>query len=278
MNYRKKLVNNSFNDYRLLEDILEEIRKTEIIKSKENKFFKRIKKLKTKKYRDKEELFIAEGHKFLDFKEAPEYIVVREDCDRYDEKIAAFQCEKYIFSEPLFNEITTQENSQGVILVYKMTHGGMEALEDNIVVLDRVQDPGNLGTIIRVADAAGYRDIILTKGSVDVYNDKCVRSSMGSLFNMNILYVEGEKLLEELRERGYKISVTALASDAVSYTQMELDEKNAIIFGNEGQGVSKEIIDAADQKVIIPIYGSAESLNVAMASGIMLYKCRELLG
>ncbi len=257
---------------------MEEIRKTEIIKSKENKFFKRIRKLKTKKHRDKEKLFIAEGHKFLDFKEVPKYIVVREDCDRYEEKIGAFHCEKYIFSESLFNEITTQENSQGIILIYEMRDGKMEALEDNIVVLDRVQDPGNLGTIIRVADAAGYKDIILTKGSVDVYNDKCVRSSMGSLFNMNILYRDAGELLEDLKERGYKLSVTALATDAVSYSQMKLGEKNAIIFGNEGQGVAQEIIDTADQKVIIPIYGSAESLNVAMASGIMLYKCRELLG
>lgn len=257
---------------------MEEIRKTEIIKSKENKLFKRIKKLKTKKYRDKEKLFIAEGHKFLDFSEAPKYIIIREECDRYEEKVEAFNCEKYVFSEPLFNEITTQENSQGIILVYEVRDGAMEALDNNIVVLDRVQDPGNLGTIIRVADAAGYRDIILTKGSVDVYNDKCVRSSMGSLFNMNIIYRETGELLEELRERGYKLSVTALASDAVSYSEMKLGEKNAIIFGNEGQGVSQEIIDAADQKVIIPIYGSAESLNVAMASGIMLYKCRELLG
>ncbi len=257
---------------------MEEIRKTEIIKSKENKLFKRIKKLKTKKYRDKEKLFIAEGHKFLDFSEDPKYIIIREECDRYEEKVAAFNCEKYVFSEPLFNEITTQENSQGIILVYEMRDGAMEALDNNIVVLDRVQDPGNLGTIIRVADAAGYRDIILTKGSVDVYNDKCVRSSMGSLFNMNIVYRETSELLEELKEREYKLSVTALASDAVSYSEMKLGEKNAIIFGNEGQGVSQEIIDAADQKVIIPIYGSAESLNVAMASGIMLYKCRELLG
>lgn len=257
---------------------MEEIRKTEIIKSKENKFFKRIKKLKTKKYRDKEKLFIAEGHKFLDFKEVPKYIVIREECDRYEEKIAAFNCEKYILSEALFNEITTQENSQGIILIYEMRDGEMEALEDNIVVLDRVQDPGNLGTIIRVADAAGYKDIILTKGSVDVYNDKCVRSSMGSLFNMNILYREAGELLKDLREKGYKLSVTALATDAVSYSEMKLGERNAIIFGNEGQGVAQEIIDTADQKVIIPIYGSAESLNVAMASGIMLYKCRELLG
>lgn len=249
----------------------------EIIKSKDNKFFKKIKKLKTKKFRDKEGLFIAEGHKFLDFDREPKYIVVHEECDKYDEKIKRFNCDKYILTEPLFNEVTTQENSQGIILIYETMEGSTDKLDDNIVVLDRVQDPGNLGTIIRVADAAGYRDIILTKGSVDVYNDKCVRSSMGSLFNMNIFYMEEDLLMEKLRSEGYKLTVTALTDEAVSYNDMELSEKNAVVFGNEGQGASENIIKKSDQKVIIPIYGSAESLNVAMASGIILYKCRELL-
>jgi len=249
----------------------------EIIKSKDNKFFKKIKKLKTKKFRDKERLFIAEGHKFLDFDTEPKYIVVHEECDRYDEKIKRFNCDKYMLTEPLFNEVTTQENSQGIILIYETIEGSVDKLDDNIVVLDRVQDPGNLGTIIRVADAAGYKDIILTKGSVDVYNDKCVRSSMGSLFNMNILYMEEDSLIEKLRSEGYKLTVTALTDEAVSYNHMELSGKNAVVFGNEGQGASENIIKKSDQKVIIPIYGSAESLNVAMASGIILYKCRELL-
>ena len=188
-----------------------------------------------------------------------------------------FPCDKYIFSDSLFNDITTQENSQGVILIYETIEGDISKLRNNIVVLDRVQDPGNLGTIIRVADAAGYKDIILTKGSVDIYNDKTVRSSMGSLFNMNILYMEENNLIEHLKENGYKLLVTALAEDAVNYNEMKLEEKNAVIFGNEGQGASEMIIEKSDQKVIIPIYGSAESLNVAMASGIILYKCRELL-
>ena len=249
----------------------------ETIISKENKFFKRIKKLKTKKFRDREGLFIAEGHKFLDFERPPKYIIFREGCDKYEERADKFTCDKYTFSASLFNEITTQENSQGIILIYEIIEGDISSLGNNIVVLDRVQDPGNLGTIIRVADAAGYKDIILTKGSVDVYNDKSVRSSMGSLFNMNILYMEENHLIECLKEKGYKILVTALAEDAVNYNEMKLEEKNAIIFGNEGQGASEMIIEKSDQKVIIPIYGSAESLNVAMASGIILYKCRELL-
>lgn len=250
----------------------------ERIVSKENKLFKRIKKLKSKKHREKEGLFIAEGHKFLDFSLCPKYIVVSESYDISDKRLEDHSCNKYILSENMFNEITTQENSQGIILIYEIQEGNLDILGNNIVVLDRVQDPGNLGTIIRVADAAGYKDIVLTKGSVDVYNDKCVRSSMGSLFNINVCYISEEKLLEIFDSRGYKVVVTALANDAINYQDMKMSNKNAIVFGNEGQGASSNIIDRADQKVIIPIYGSAESLNVAMASGIILYKCREILG
>lgn len=249
----------------------------EFIKSKENKLYKTIKKLKIKKYREKERLFIAEGHKFLDFNETPWAIILRYGDDRYIDKTNDFICPKYILSEALFNDLSTQENSQGVILIYHMCEASIEAIGDNIVVLDRIQDPGNLGTIIRVADAAGYKDIVLLKGSADVYNEKTVRSSMGSLFNMNFIYMAEDEIIRFMSEKGYKSTVTALRDDALSYTEMTPGPKNAIIFGNEGQGVSERIIEASDSKVIIPIYGSAESLNVAVASGIVLYKFRELL-
>lgn len=133
-----------------------------------------------------------------------------------------------------------------------------------------------MGTIIRVADASGFKDIILTKGSVDCYNEKCVRSSMGSIFNMNIIYMEEETLLRYLKENNYKLHVTALESNSIEYTKMKLDNKNAIIFGSEGNGVSKTFLKSANEIIIIPIYGSAESLNVAIASGIILYKIKEL--
>ncbi len=249
----------------------------EFIKSKENKLYKTIKKLKTRKYREKEKLFIAEGHKFLDFKEIPWAVILKEGDDRYRDKAEKFTCPKYIFSESIFNEISSQENSQGVIVIYPMRESSIEGIGDNIVVLDRIQDPGNLGTIIRVADAAGYKDIVLLKGSVDVYNEKTVRSSMGSLFNMNFIYMEEDELIKFMAEKSYKSTSTALREDAVSYTDILPGSKNAIIFGNEGQGVSERIIEASDNKVIIPIYGSAESLNVAVAAGIVLYKFRELL-
>lgn len=251
------------------------------INSLENNIIKKIKKLKIKKYREEEQLFIAEGRKFLDFTFEPEIIVFRENYEiagEIEKKLEKFQCRKIIVSEKVFGQLTSQENSQGVIVVYPYIKGSLEKLQKNIVVLDKIGDPGNLGTIIRVADAAGFKDIILTKGSVDCYNEKVVRSSMGSILNMNILYMEEEKLITFLKREGYKIEVTALDKDSVSYTEMKLTERNAIVFGSEGDGVSQNFLKMCDEKIIIPIYGIAESLNVAMACGIILYKTKEILG
>lgn len=251
------------------------------INSLENNTIKKIKKLKIKKYREEEQLFIAEGRKFLDFTFEPEIIVFRENYEiagEIEEKLEKFQCRKIIVSEKVFGQLTSQENSQGVIVVYPYIKGSLEKLQKNIVVLDKIGDPGNLGTIIRVADAAGFKDIILTKGNVDCYNEKVVRSSMGSILNMNILYMEEEELITFLKREGYKIEVTALDKDSVSYTEMKLTERNAIVFGSEGDGVSQNFLKMCDEKIIIPIYGIAESLNVAMACGIILYKTKEILG
>jgi TrmH family RNA methyltransferase len=240
--------------------------------------YKKIKKLKAKKYRDLEKLYLAEGRKFLEFKELPEMIIFREGIsDDVIDMAEHHICKKIMLNEKLFKELTSQESSQGVIICYKSKIKELNELEDNIVVLNKVSDPGNLGTIIRVSDAAGFKDIILTKGSVDCYNDKTVRSSMGSILNVNIHYIEEEKLVGFLKDREYKIISTALEKDSIDYTKMKLQEKNAFIFGNEGDGISKNIIANSDEKVIIPIYGGAESLNVAMATGIILYEVRNKL-
>jgi TrmH family RNA methyltransferase len=249
----------------------------EFISSKDNKLFKIIKKLKQKKYREKERLFIAEGHKFLDFEFTPKYIILRDgDEDKYP-NIEKFTCKKYIYSDTLFNEISTQEHSQGIILIYEYLENNIEEIRENIVILDRIQDPGNLGTIIRLVDAVGFKDIILTTGSVDIYNDKTVRSSMGSLFNLNINYLSEEKLITLLKDREYNILSSGLTNESVDYNRVKLKGKNAIIFGNEGQGVSPNILRISDEIVKIPIYGSAESLNVGVATGIILYKVKEIL-
>ncbi|WP_300331105.1 RNA methyltransferase [Fusobacterium sp.] len=249
------------------------------INSKDNNLFKRIKKLKQKKYREQEKLFLAEGIKFLDFSKEPNYIFIDSDFDFsvIQERLNKFSCDKYILSSQLFKQLTSQENSQGVILVYSFNEYSLEEIEDNIIVLDKVSDPGNLGTIIRTVDAAGFKDIILTTGSVDCYNEKTIRSTMGSIFNVRITYLTEERMVEFLKEKNYKLIATALDKTSIPYTEMSLSNKNAIIFGNEGNGIGKNLLDIADEKVIIPIYGTAESLNVAMACGIILYKVRELI-
>lgn len=249
------------------------------INSKDNNLFKRIKKLKQKKYREQERLFLAEGIKFLDFSKTPKFIFIDGDFDyeTIQERLDRFSCDKYILSSQLFKQLTSQEHSQGVILVYSYEEYSLDDLEDNIVILDKVSDPGNLGTIIRTVDASGFKDIILTTGSVDCYNEKTIRSTMGSIFNVRISYLDEDKMIELLREKNYKLIATALDKTSVPYTEMKLANKNAIIFGNEGNGIGEKLLKEADEKVIIPIYGTAESLNVAMACGIIIYKVRELL-
>lgn len=250
----------------------------EKIISKDNELFKKLKKLKTKKYRDLEKLYLAEGRKFLEFSEEPYLIIFKEGIGENIIELAKdHQCRKIILGEKLFKEVSSQENSQGVIICYNAKDGDLEKLSDDIIILNRVSDPGNLGTIIRISDAAGFKDIILTKGSVDCYNEKTVRSTMGSIFNMNIIYMEEDELIPFLKNKGYKVIVTALEKDSIPYTKMNLTNKNAYIFGNEGDGASKNIIEKSDEKIIIPIYGTAESLNVAMASGIILYEVRNKL-
>lgn len=250
----------------------------EKITSSENNQFKFLKKLKQKKYREEFSLFLAEGDKFLDFQITPEYIIINEEVlELLKNKIEQKQCRKLVLTKQLFAQLSSQESSQGVILVYKTSYSNLENMGKNLVILDRVADPGNLGTILRLCDASGFKDIILVDGCVDVYNEKVVRSSMGSIFGVNFIYLPEEKIFEFLEKNSYKVFVTALDDSSIKYTEVKLSDKNCFVFGNEGKGVSQDFLNRASEKVIIPIYGIAESLNVAVASGIFLYKMRELL-
>lgn len=248
-----------------------------LIASRENPLFKKIKKLKQRKYRESEMLFIAEGFKFLEFDIKPEIIAVNEEKEH---SLAPFLVEReyIVLPQSLFNEISSQENSQGIILVYKYEINKLNGNEKNIVVIDRVQDPGNLGTIVRTADAAGFSDIILIEGTTDIYSEKCVRSSMGSIFNVKPCFLNEEEFLDFANSNGYNIISTALNEKSINYEKMSIVEKNCIVFGNEGNGISETILNLSNELIIIPIYGKAESLNVSVAAGVTLYKWRELIG
>ncbi len=141
-----------------------------------------------------------------------------------------------------------------------------------LLVLDRVADPGNLGTMLRTADAAGIGGAVLLKGCADVYAPKTVRSSMGSLFHLPIMAGADETdLLDGLRRAGYRILVTCLEGAEDLY-QADLGGRLAFVMGNEANGVSARLLAAADKRVYIPMQGRAESLNVAMAAGIVMFE------
>ncbi len=142
-----------------------------------------------------------------------------------------------------------------------------------LVIADRIQDPGNLGTIIRIADAAGASGVVATAGSVDPYHPKVVRATMASLFHLPVVTADAGEVLASLGERGARILV-AYQSGATDYTEADYRGPLAIVLGNEGGGPDPVWLGAAHAIVRIPLYGRAESLNVAIAAGLLLYEVR----
>ena len=240
----------------------------DIIASSDNKFYKLLKKLDKKKYRDENNIFKAEGEKFLNEKINFNKIIVKES--RYEYFNENYNIGEHdnltILKDELFNEVSTQENSQGIIFLYSKNLNTISDIKGDVVILDDIQDPGNVGTIIRTMIATGFYNLVLTKGSV---------ATMSGIFKLNIIYETPENIVKFLKENNYLIISTALHEDSVSYEKIKLKEKNAFVFGHEGGGVSEYMINNSDIKAIIPIYGNIESLNVSVATGVFLYKMRE---
>ena len=186
-------------------------------------------------------------------------------------EIAKLNC-IYVTSK-VFGTITDVSNPQGILAVIKRSHKNekINFNEDAIIVLDGIQDPGNLGTILRTVDSANLKQIVLSKETADVFNSKVVRSTMGAIFRINI--VRSEDLVEDLikmKENGFKVVVTSLDTNDSVY---DIDYmKKVIVIGNEANGVSKEAQEVADNKVKIPMLGKTESLNASVAAGIMIYE------
>ena len=221
------------------------------IKSSQNPKFKLLKSLNTKKGRLRENLFIAEGKKFLNFPAKMRFSLLSLD-------------QEYILSEKLFNDISTLDNSEGIISVIEINRYSLEDLGDKIVILDDVQNPSNLGAIIRNMDAFGFDSLVLTKRCADPFSPKAVRASMGSIMNIKVIEIEDEDI-EPLSNK-YRLYATDCHGDNMN--DLEVKDKIGIIFGNESRGVSKKFLDIST-KVTIPV--KSESLNVAVASGIVLY-------
>lgn len=243
--------------------------------------------IRLKNYRKKRGLFVVEGFRAakeaINSDYAVEFIVLSDDfVKRYGEKIHEFEDVKvYEVPQKLYRTLSDTETPQGIMAVVRMKKFEIEDLcKGNfiIVALDGIKDPGNMGTIIRTADAAGASGILAGKGCVDVYNPKVIRSTMGSIFHLPVVEeIDLQWAVEELSKRGAKIVVTSLGARK-SYLDVDYTSPVVIVFGSEAEGVSKEILNMQSEQVKIPIPGKAESLNVAVASGILLYEAARQRG
>lgn len=178
-------------------------------------------------------------------------------------------------SPEIVEELTDTEHTQGIFAHCAVPKFKVSPSSWNrVLLIDAVQDPGNVGTMIRTADAAGMDAVILGKGTADAYNPKTIRSAQGSTFHLPIIKGDLNEWIDQLADGGFTVIGTAL-QDAVNYREVSTVDKMAFIMGNEGSGVHHHILDQVDAKVSIPIYGKAESLNVAMATAILLYHFAE---
>lgn len=159
---------------------------------------------------------------------------------------------------------------QGVIAICKIPTEDADIKGQPLVYLEQISDPGNLGTIIRTADASGAGTILLGTGSVDAFSPKVVRSSAGSVFNLPIIQnVESEEALGQLRDLGYELYAADMQGE--SFQVADCKQKHAWVFGNEAHGLSESVRGLVDETFSIPIYGKAESLNLSVAAGVVLY-------
>ena len=277
----------------------------EIISSKDNKKIKYIRSLLEKgSIRKKSKAFVVEGIKLVD--EALEYGKVLEVVcaeSLYNELISGdlsgnrllAENDKNItnyvkkgssllvVSDTVFKSMSETKTPQGILAVAEMPGYGLldkgfleQAYTKNgkikLLVLEDTADPGNLGTIMRTAEAAGVTGVIMGKGTVDIFNPKVVRSTMGSIFRLPFAYVEDLKeTIQEFKKQGISFYATHLKGEK-SYKDIKYSDRSAILVGNEARGLSYDVADLADTYVLIPMQGKVESLNAAVAAALMMYE------
>lgn len=243
----------------------------EEITSIQNAKVKNYNKLKKKKERDKQHRAIIEGFHLIE--EAVDSGIVVEQLfmiepSRVPEKLHTAAQECFVINQKVAEALSGTVTPQGVFAVIQKATVTSETAQQ-VLILDRIQDPGNLGTLMRTADAAGLDLVVLAKGTADVYQEKVLRASQGSVFH--IPTIEVDNVVEYVQNFAGPVYGTAL-ENAVSYHDVPSKQETfALVLGNEGQGMSDELLNATTQNVTIPIYGCAESLNVAIAAGILMF-------
>ncbi len=251
-----------------------------MITSNNNAQVKRLLQLQKKsKARNEEKVFLVEGLRM--FSEVPaervEKVYISESL--YNKKKQELNLEKFsveIMSDSVFQYVSDTKTPQGILCIVEQKKYDIEEFlnieNPHFMVLDNLQDPGNLGTIVRTAEGAGVDAVFLSKESVDIYNPKTIRSTMGSIYRMPVIYVENLlELLNIFKQRGIK-SYAAHLEGKNSYDKEDYQSGTAILIGNEGNGLRDEVAENADVWVQIPMQGKVESLNAAIAASILMFE------
>jgi len=245
-----------------------------IITSKSNNGIKKVKKLHQKKYRT--DSYLIEGwhlyEEAINHQAPIEQVFVLEefvDKIKIDAKVS-------IVSPEVLAEISDSKSPQGIVAEVKINPiHHLQLTQGRYLLLEDVQDPGNVGTMIRTADAAGFDGVFLTDQSADLYNMKTLRSMQGSHFHLPLIRMKKEALCQLIEESQLPLYATTLSKDSVDYRNLVPSTSFVLVMGNEGQGISSEMVKKADKLVHITMPGQAESLNVAVAAGILIFSMIE---
>ena len=241
-----------------------------IITSKANSVVKNAKKLHQKKYR--KSAYLIEGwHLFEEAVQAGVTIEKIFALESYRDQLAAFPQTVWV-SEEILLDLADTQTPQGIVAVIQKEEVGLPDLhQGKFLFLEDVQDPGNVGTMIRTADAAGFTGVIVSNKSADIYSLKTLRSMQGSHFHLPIYRLSLATFVEEAKKSDLPILATTLSRDSKDYRELSSLENFVLVMGNEGQGISSVMAESADQLVHIGMKGRAESLNVAVAAGILMF-------
>ncbi len=235
------------------------------ISSKQNDKIKEVLKLRKSSYQKEVGLFIVEGFHLIEMASSSnllEAVYTLEEIKNIDASIP-----QYIINKDILDKISNYKNSQGALGIVRIKNH-QEVHSNLVLYLDDVQDPGNVGTILRTALSFNFLDVILSNNSCSVYNEKVIQASQGAIFDLNIQNGDSS-FLKELKNKGYRVIATSLQS-SIPLEKLNISEKIVLVLGNEAHGVSKEILDLANESIRIDI-DKIDSLNVAIAGAISMY-------
>lgn len=246
------------------------------IQSSKNTLIKETKKLQQKKYRQQTRTYLLEGFHLIQEAQAAsvvlkEVFISQRGLNEWSEWIEENLTDYYLVSDEVLKTLASQPTPQGMIAVAEMPVEESDDFSGAWLLLDKVQDPGNVGTMIRTADAAGFSGVILGSGSADLYNPKTLRSTQGSLYHLSVRNGALPEIIPQFQQADHPVLGTALDKDAKDYLAVEKMTDFALVMGNEGQGMSPELLAMTDQNLYITIKGQAESLNVAIAAGVLMF-------